>query len=215
VIHDHLQQLLSLARINLGVVASQLKAKPLERSVAELDGLIAESLEITRSLTAELSPAILHRNSLATAFRWLGRWFARRFGLDVSVEADDSVEADEETRVALYRAARELLFNVVKHARVSHAALRLGWTADGRVRIVVSDEGVGFDPDVVKAANGLHETFGLYSLGEQIELIGGRLELESAPGRGATLTIVGPARPAAPGRPRTSRTRRAARKQPR
>jgi len=201
VIHDHLQQLLSVARINVGMALGQVKARSVQKSLGELDELIAESLRITRSLTAELSPPILYRSGLTAALRWLGRWYEDRFGLKVGVEAEEEPAIDEEIRVTLFRCVRELLFNVVKHARSTSARVFLSRTDDGRVRIVVSDDGVGVDPGVLGALEGNGTGFGLFSLRERLELLGGRLEVESASGRGASFMIIGP-----PPGPRTDGT---------
>ncbi len=192
VIHDSLQQLLSVARINLGMVTERADAKPFRTSLLEVDGLLADSLKVTRSLTAELSPAILHRSGLAASLRWLGRWFQERFGLTVAVDAEAEMTLDEETRVTLFRAARELLFNVVKHARTSSARISLGRTADGRAQVVVSDQGVGFDPETLREWDGTGDGFGLFSLRERVDILGGQFEVMSERGRGTTFAVSGP-----------------------
>jgi PAS domain S-box-containing protein len=193
VIHDHLQQLLSVARINLGLALEQVTGRPAREHLRELDGLIAESLDITRSITSDLSPGIVHRGTLGTALRWLGRWFENRFGLNVVVDGDEDLDVNEEVRVTLFRASRELLFNVVKHSRVTAATLQAGLTSDGRVRITVRDEGAGFEPAILRAWDGAQGSFGLFSLREHLELLGGRLEVMSEPRHGTTVTIIGPA----------------------
>jgi PAS domain S-box-containing protein len=192
VIHDQLQQLLSVARIKLGMALRQAGTRSHQETLGDVDDLIAESLDITRTLTAELSPAILRRSGLAAALRWLGRWYEARFAITVAVEAEDDVDVDEELRVTLFRSVRELLFNVVKHAGVTGARVRLGRGADGRVRIQVSDDGVGFDPEAVRAREGTGAGFGLFSLRERMELLGGQFEVDSAPGRGASFTMLAP-----------------------
>ena len=198
VIHDHLQQLLSVARINLGMAMNRVGAEDVRTSLTDLDNLLAESLEITRSLSAEISPAILRRSGLSAALRWLGRWYHDRFGLQVSVEAEVKAEAeaepDDETRVMLFRAVRELLFNIVKHAQTANASVQLSQTADGRACIVVSDQGAGFDPEMLRAWDGTAGGFGLFSLRERLELLGGQFEVDSSPGRGTSVTISGPPR---------------------
>jgi signal transduction histidine kinase len=204
VIHDHLQQLLSLARINLDLARRQVRARSTQQRLDELDGLIAEALGITRSLTAELSPAILHRSGLAAALRWLGRWYEERFALEVSVEAEGDVQLDHEGRVTLFRAVRELLFNVVKHAQVARARVHLSQTVDGRARIVVRDEGAGFAPEILRATDATAEGFGLFSVRERLDMLGGQLEVTSSPGLGTSITITGPPpRPEPPGTPAT------------
>jgi signal transduction histidine kinase len=94
--------------------------------------------------------------------------------------------------VTLFRAVRELLFNVVKHAQVRDARVQLGHDADSRIRIVVSDDGAGFEPDVVRAREGTAGSFGLFSVRERLESLGGQLEVDSAPGRGASIILLGP-----------------------
>ena len=192
VIHDHLQQLLSVARINVGMALERAGTKALQQSLAEVDDLIGKALDVTRTLTAELNPAILHRSGLAAALRWLGRSYKDRFGLDVDVHADQEPDVDEEQRAMLFRAARELLFNVVKHAGVASARVRLSQTPDGRARIVVSDRGVGLDPETLRGRDGTGEKFGLFSLRERLALLGGLFEVDSAPQEGASFTVTGP-----------------------
>ena len=101
-----------------------------------------------------MGPAILYRGNLVSALRWLGRWFETQFRLSVDVAGGENVDAKEEIRVALFRAARELLFNVVKHARVPGARIDVSRSPDGRVQVVVRDNGVGFDPESAMAENG-------------------------------------------------------------
>jgi len=192
VIHDQLQQLLSVARIKLGIALRQVGTKSHQENLSDVDDLIAESLDITRTLTAELSPAILRRSGLAAALRWLGRWYEAQFAITVAVEAEDDADVEEEFRVTLFRSVRELLFNVVKHAGVTGARVQLERGADGRVRIQVSDDGVGFDPEAVRAREGTSGSFGLFSLRERLELLGGQFEVDSAPGRGASFTMIAP-----------------------
>ena len=204
ILHDHLQQLLLVARMNLGMALEQITASSIQKNLAATDVLITESLDLTRSLTAELSPAILYRSGLAAALRWLGRWYGDRFGLSVVVDAAQALDVDDELRGILFRAVRELLFNVVKHAKVASARVQMSRTLDGRARIVVSDAGVGFDPEILRAWDGASGSFGLFTLRERLALLGGRFEVESAPGRGASFTITGPAPgPAQPRAPET------------
>ncbi len=194
VIHDDIQQLLSVARMSLGSALQRVDDATIRESLADADGLIAASLNITRTLTAELSPAILHRSGLTAALRWMGRWYHERLGLEVTVEAGDDAGADlaEETRVTLFRAVRELLFNVVKHARASSARVSFSRTADGRAQVVVSDEGIGFDPGTLRAPDEHNGSFGIFSLRERLNLLGGRLDVDSVPGHGTSFTVTGP-----------------------
>jgi len=96
--------------------------------------------------------------------------------------------------VLLFQSVRELLFNAVKHAKVQKARVDVQ-RADEHVRIVVSDEGRGFDPARLAGRVVDKGGFGLFSIRERMGFLGGRLEIESAPGRGSRFTLVAPLKP--------------------
>ena len=193
VIHDHLQQLLVGARMNLGIVGGQTRNANIRKDLKQVDDVIGEALETARTLTAELSPAVLYRSGLPAALSWLGRWYHEKHAITVQVEADQDVAVQpEEIRITLYRCVSELLFNVVKHAHTKIAGVRLGTTADGRTQIVVSDSGVGFDPQDARAREGSGGGFGLLNIRERLESLGGKLEVASEPGCGTRVTVIGP-----------------------
>jgi signal transduction histidine kinase len=155
--------------------------------------ILSESIEVSRTLTHELSPPVLYQENLDEILLWLGRWYGEKHGLAVEVEIEQSVELGlEEIRVTLFRSVLELLFNVVKHARVKAARVSLSRTLERAVRVVVSDEGVGFDPAQLRLRTGTDKGFGLFHLRERLELIGGALEIESAPGRGSRFALTVP-----------------------
>ena len=188
-IHGELQQLLSAGRIELELIGRQCRCPGSGEALRRLDGVLTESLAVARTLTAELSPTALYRSGLAAAVEWLARWYTDRHDLTVSVVADGDVEvASEEARIALFRSVRELLFNVVKHAKVRAAEVHIGRDLDV-VRIEVRDEGVGFDPEAARAREGLSGGFGLFSLRERLDALGGTLEIDSGPGRGTRAVL--------------------------
>jgi len=114
----------------------------------------------------------------------------KMYGLTVEVEAEHAFYLpDEDHRVFLFQAVRELLFNVVKHAGVAHATVVLA-DEDGQMVIRVEDEGCGFDPDQI--ASGDEVRFGVQSIRERLELFGGRLEIDSAPEEGTCATVFAP-----------------------
>jgi signal transduction histidine kinase len=192
VLHDHLQQLLVAARAKVTLV-SRLVLDPEGRQILEdLDGLLDQSISESRSLTVELSPPVLYEIGLAAALEWMAGQMHSKHGLRVEVQIDSGAEPSaEETRVLLFEAARELLFNVVKHAQVECARLELSGSPGAEVRVVVSDTGAGFNP-AERDVSVLESGFGLFSIRERLELIGGRLEVEAAPGQGTRVTLVVP-----------------------
>ena len=194
ILHDHLQQLLVGAKFHVATAHDQVyDARSLLRSLQQIDELLDQSIEASRSLTVELNPPALYADGFDKALHWLARWMAEKHGLRVEVLAEEHVEPDEQVRVLLFQSVRELLFNVVKHAQVRQAHVEMTQLDDGRIRVLVSDGGVGFDSATVLAGAGLHGSgLGLFSIHERMELLGGHLEIRSDPGLGTDMTLVAP-----------------------
>jgi signal transduction histidine kinase len=153
-------------------------AKPME----EIRKLIEESIRYTRSLVFELSPPILYDLGFEPAMDWLAEHMQHEYDLAVAVEDDEQPKPlDNEARILLFRAVRELLFNVLKHSQASCARVRMHRDGD-HLRVIVEDNGVGFAPDKLAAPSGKIEGFGLFSIRERLNYFGGRMEIESTPG---------------------------------
>jgi signal transduction histidine kinase len=193
ILHDHLQQLLYAARLNLGSLKRVDPQEPsFSETVDQIDALLGECIAESRALTVQLCPPVLHESGLAMALEWLGRHMEQIHGLEVEIDLNPQAEPEsEEIRILLFEAARELLFNVVKHAETPCARLSLSIPKDGEVCVTVSDQGAGFIAIDDKADS---SGFGLFSIRERLELMGGRLHVEAAPGRGTTVTVLAPSR---------------------
>jgi len=192
VLHDHLQQLLVGAKFGLDVLHRKVPDDDRE-GVAQVAELIDEALNASRSLTVEISPPILHEAGLAAGLEWLGRWMTQKHGLQVKCNVDPNARTSrEDVRVLLFQAARELLFNVVKHAGVTEAQVKLDQT-EHMLRVTVTDAGKGFDPENLCVGRRPEGGFGLFSIRERLALLGGRVEIESRPGEGASFTLTAPA----------------------
>ena len=193
-LHDGLQQLLLAARIRLVDLEHHEEPRVRDASVEVID-LLEEVMENARTLTAELSPTILYTGGLVSALQWLARWIAKTHALKVTVRGDegDLPPIDESLRILLFQSVRELLFNTVKHGRVRAAHVEIAQQAH-EVRIRVSDAGVGFRPGDLRAEGGTSGGFGLFSIRQRLELLGGRMEIDSAPGYGSRFLLVAPLR---------------------
>jgi PAS domain S-box-containing protein len=187
-LHDELQQLLVAARLRVHSLERgvDLRAQAVCREVVDL---LQEALEHSRSLTRELSPSILQSGDLGAALEWLARWMAEKHHLTVSVRVNGTGEPEsEDLTTMLFQSVRELLFNIVKHAEVATAEVALSRRNDV-VQIVVSDTGVGFDPAALRGEGGSAGGFGIFSIRQRLELLGGRLTIDSAPGRGSRCAL--------------------------
>jgi PAS domain S-box-containing protein len=189
ILHDDLQQQLAAAKFHLSLLSNRARSDPPQQTmIGQVDRMLMDAIQKSRSLSHELSPAVLYQSGLADALAWLAEQIKTKHGLEVAVAAFGTISVESDAlKTFLYRAAQELLFNVVKHARVNQARIRV--RSLGRcIGLSVTDRGRGFDPQ------GLRETagFGLLSIRERVELLGGRMKIRSAPGHGATLHIVVP-----------------------
>ncbi|MEI7835363.1 MAG: GAF domain-containing sensor histidine kinase [Planctomycetota bacterium] len=197
VLHDHLQQLLVAAQFWIGSL-EQSRAQSVRDTAAELSHLVDQALKASRTLTADLSPTALLEGGLAAGLEWLGPWMKEKHGLEVVLQTDgDMIPLTEDTNIMVFQAARELLFNVVKHSGVKLARVRMAMPGD-RVDLEVRDEGAGFDPEAALAAAGA-SGFGLFSIRERAEMLGGGLQIDSAPGRGSCFRLTIPLRAPAAG----------------
>ncbi|RPJ54399.1 MAG: hypothetical protein EHM23_29105 [Acidobacteria bacterium] len=188
-LHDHLQQLLVGAKFRVALL-SKAADPAVKQAAEEIQALLSESIEASRSLTAELSPPILHEGGLEAGLEWLAHWMHEKHGLVVGLSAEeDLTAAAEDVSVLLFESVRELLFNVVKHAKVQSASVRLERLEGQMLRISVRDHGRGFDPDARQFSR---EGFGLFSIRERLSLVGGRLEIQSSPGHGSEMTLIAP-----------------------
>jgi len=190
VLHDGLQQMLVAAKFQLALLE---RGRNIGQATADVSNLIDDCIETPRSLTSELSPPILHRGELIPALEWLIQWVRDKHGLSVELTSQGQIGAvPEDISTLLFQSVRELLFNVAKHAGTRKATIGVA-QLDGRIQVEVADEGVGFDPGqlsvhAAKSGSGL----GLFSIRERLSYLGGTMEIDAAPGRGAKFTLITP-----------------------
>lgn len=190
-LHDHLQQLLVGAKFRLTVLGNKADDDATKQGAKEVENLIDESIKSSRSLTAELSPPILHDAGLNGGLEWLGRRMADTHGLFVDLRTEQIGSLPEDLTILLFEAVRELLFNTAKHANTPSASVIVR-RIENFLELTISDQGVGFDPHNLPPAGESGRGFGLFSIGERVGLFGGRLEMKSAPGQGSQFVITVP-----------------------
>ncbi len=189
-LHDQLQQHLAAALYGLNEFRGESTAGQRVETLARLGTLLRESIAMSRSLTSELGHPALMEPDLSVGLDWLAAWMKEKHGLQVSLEVRSPVFlAAEELRITLLQAARELLFNVVKHAGTGRAGLTLDRNAEGRIMVTVSDSGAGFDATrIARLREAGTGGIGLFSVRERLALSGGGIEIDSAPGKGSRVT---------------------------
>jgi PAS domain S-box-containing protein len=181
-LHDSIGQTLALAQIKLSAVRNAASG-PSRAALDEVAALLTQSVTDSRTLVFALSPPVLYDLGLGAGISWLAEDLQAKHGLEVTLTDDGVGALDETTAVVVFRAVRELLMNVLKHAQSLAAEVTLH-RGDGYLEVVVKDDGVGFDTEAVHTGS-----FGLFSLREQISRVGGTVELTSAPRRGTRARV--------------------------
>jgi signal transduction histidine kinase len=162
------------------------------QKLVELRELQKDALAEMRTLIFELRPQGLETDGLAQALRNHAAAVQSRTGLSVSVEVEYDERLPLDIEESLYRIAQEALHNVVKHANAQHARISLG-RAGRELRLIVEDDGIGFDPGVAPRGH-----LGLVGMRQRAERIGGDLDISRRPGGGSKVKVRLPlARPAA------------------
>ena len=178
-LQEDLQQLIGATRMIVENICGEdsltdQQSKRLGRAISTLN----EADEVTRSLSSRFAPPVENQSFLDT-LHWLAGKLKEHHGLSVSILSRGEVDInDESLKTALYRAVRELLFNVIEHAGTGEAQIYLIGTQE-RLRVVVEDDGRG-----ISERNRPEDRFGLQSIRERIGTLGGNVTVE--PGAGAS-----------------------------
>jgi two-component system, chemotaxis family, CheB/CheR fusion protein len=189
-LHDDLGQLLLLFKLKLAKLKPGSDQADVLRTVAELGELAVRAERSVRSLAVQLSPPVLYELGLIPALEWLAEQMITDYGLSIELIGDDAAKRlGQAPRGILFRAIRELLINIARHAGVTSARVATRPVDDALV-VTVSDAGVGFDPD--KIATEKKPSFGLDSVRERLAYVGGSMRIASKPGRGTEVTLTVP-----------------------
>ncbi len=196
ILHEGLQQQIAGAKFHLSLARNRAQEDRQRAAIDKVGEMLTDAIEQSRSLSRDLSPTVVHMNDLAEVLHWLAHQVRAHHGLLVHVDVrGDMVLRSEALAMFLFRAAQEMLLNVVKHARINEAAIQV--RRIGRyVRLSVSDQGRGFDPQGLKETPGV----GLFSIRERTELLGGRMKVRSIKGKGSKVSILVPDGPQVKGR---------------
>jgi signal transduction histidine kinase len=189
-IHDHISQSLAVAKLRLGMMREAVPASH-KSALDEVRNLLSEAIAQTRTLTFELSPAVLYELGLGAAIEWL---LEQRAGYGIKFEFHNEspdLRLQRDTAITLFQAVREVLANIIKHSRATRATFRVSQD-DNNVRIEVQDNGSGFDVEQTLSRKPQQMGLGLVSMRERIVHLGGSVEVQSEPGNGTRVSLAVP-----------------------
>ncbi|MDU0327069.1 sensor histidine kinase [Microbacterium sp. KSW2-21] len=150
----------------------------------------ADGLAETRRFIRELAPPSLDRG-LASALERLAAGWGSREGVEVDLDLDAEVSLPMDAQTALLRIAQGALANVGQHARAHRVGILLASVQEG-VRLTVTDDGMGFDIERAESTASATDSFGLRAMRERVDQLDGRIQVDSAPRAGTTLTVTLP-----------------------
>lgn len=191
-LHDHLQQLLVAARLALLAAPLRELDERAESQLQQARHFIDEAIKATRSLSAQIRPPALEEAGLPDALQQLTQQHEQLYNIPVDYHvAADSAKIPHAVAAFVYHATREMLFNAVKHAHASRQWVTLA--CDRRtLRITVADDGVGADPETLRCEDSDVCGTGLTTIRQRLRYFSGRMEVETAPGRGTAITLTLP-----------------------
>jgi signal transduction histidine kinase len=181
-LHDETGQALTSILLGLKALEQAVESEEGRAGVADLRELVVSTLQNVRRLAVELRPSALDDFGLAPALERLVHTHRQHAAIPVHLEiqlGDERLPSEIET--TLYRMVQEALTNITKHAQPSAVSILLTRRASS-VAMVVEDDGGGFEPGDARDGG-----LGLAGMRERVALVGGRLRVESAPGKGTTL----------------------------
>jgi signal transduction histidine kinase len=184
-LHDHVAQVLTGLRLEIGRIerASGRSDADAQAALAECKRLVDDIFRTVRDLALGLRPSMLDDFGLQPALEWLVRDVARRSGLAVGLHVEGPLDhLPDRYRICVYRAVQEALTNCTRHAEANEIQVRVA-AETGRLSVVVSDDGVGFDPE--RRSSGL----GLRGIEERVKELEGFVTIRREAGRGTSLSI--------------------------
>jgi signal transduction histidine kinase len=187
--HDTLSQTLSSIKINVDTaMLDTTDSATAQRQLAECSQMIDGIINQTRTLMFDLYPAMLDDLGLVPTLQWYAKEFEQRTRTEIAVlEQGPQREIPRTLRNYLFRAAKELLGNAVRHGKASEITVLINWEPR-TLRLVVDDDGAGFDVAFLHSPNA-RRGLGLPAIRERVDSMGGRLDIESQPGRGTRVIV--------------------------
>lgn len=191
ILHENLQQVLFSIKTRFDLLSNEFTDFPeeMKQDIEDLKMLIIKALDTSKMLAIEFNPPVLKNEGLDAALKWLAHHIESRYHLKVHVNITGEFRIiPNEERVLLVQFVRELLFNVVRHAKTGSASVSVKGSGT-YIIITVEDRGVGFRVEEQKKWMNEKNKLGIFSIEERLRLLGGRLRIESSPGYGSKFTI--------------------------
>ncbi|HEV2448541.1 MAG TPA: sensor histidine kinase, partial [Candidatus Sulfopaludibacter sp.] len=185
-LHDEIGQSMSALLVELGTLDSMLPPDAaLHEQLQRVKRLAETNVGVVRNMALLLRPSMLDDLGLVPALKWQAREVARRTGMKVRVDAEDVSDAlPDDYRTCIFRVVQEALHNATRHSKATQARVNVRQEQQ-QIEVIIQDNGHGFQPRLEKG-------MGILGMEERVRHLGGSFHIDSAPGRGATISILLP-----------------------
>jgi signal transduction histidine kinase len=188
-LHDETGQELMVIRLYLGMLESTVRARSPRTKIRETLDVVDRTIDGIRRIIARLSPLLLQELGLIAAIRKEAKDLARNTGVKARVTVPHDIgRMSQETEATIYRVVQEALHNVAKHAQARIVNINMA-RENGELQLVIEDDGIGIQG---KHSSSRGRSFGLSGLKERVGMLGGRVQIQSARGKGTRIEVTVP-----------------------
>jgi PAS domain S-box-containing protein len=186
-LHDEVGGVLTAVKLNLQSLRATHAGDNNEAALADGIALVDGAIQSVRSLSLDLRPAVLDDLGLIPALRWYCERQSQRAGVPIELALDAiDLKAASQLETACFRVAQESVTNALRHANARHIRVTLS-RSDGGIALEIGDDGAGFDPAEARVRGRAGERMGLLGMEERTVLLGGRFNIDTAPGGGTRI----------------------------
>lgn len=189
-LHDDIGQMLAALNMKISVLGDSTDPEFIQALTPQIHELLSQIMETTKSLTWAISPPSLYEMDIGAGLERMAEELHDVFGIKTTVHAaGQHIILDKNTSAVIFRCTKELLVNIAKHAGVKEAEVGISHYGN-KAHLIITDEGNGFDPDISDQSS--KKSYGLFSIKERIEHLGGSVRIESSPGQGTKIMLIIP-----------------------
>jgi PAS domain S-box-containing protein len=189
-IHDSIGATLAATRFRVEEVVNKVgeNSPQTREALASILPMLQETIQETRRIQMNLRPAILDDLGILATIRWFCRQYestysAIRIRQEIDIQEEDVADS---LKTVIFRVSQEALNNIAKHSKASEVHLSLS-KIERTIRLVIRDNGQGFDPSEAHSRNGTSRGLGLVGMQDRVELSGGSFQIESSIGAGTVI----------------------------
>jgi len=188
-LHDHLGQSLAMAKIRLSALKNGNSGAPQAENLKEAERHISHAIEFSRILTYELSPPVLFELGITEAIKWKLGQLSEKFGIKSSLKITGEIPSlQDDSSILVFRSFNELIDNIAKHSKAQKVSV-IAKIDEQVIILEVEDDGIGFNPQMLKKNSYKSNKMGLFSIRERLKHFQGELFIDSAEGKGAKIKL--------------------------